>query len=315
MPDRLTRRQWIHTTAALTTVTALSHKAQSAITTARKKPSFRFCLNTSTIRGQELSLADTVDLTAKAGYNGIEPWLREIDAFQRDGGQLSDMKKRIRDAGLTVDSAIGFCKWIVDDDDERAAALEQMKRDMDTVRQIGGTRIAAPPVGATDNPNLSLKSAAERYFEIAELGRQMGVKAELELWGFSKFLHRLGELAYVSTESGHPDACLLPDVYHIYKGGSDFAGLKMINGRSIDVMHMNDYPNIDRAVITDADRVYPGDGDAPLDDILDYLSFAGFTGTFSLELFNANYWKQDAFTVAKTGLEKMQTVVSQWQSK
>jgi sugar phosphate isomerase/epimerase len=318
MSNQPTRRQLLQNTAALASVATLSMNTQAAEkttkTAANEKPSFRYCLNTSTIRGQNLPLPETVDLTAKAGYDGIEPWLREIDAFQKDGGQLSDLKKHISDAGLTVESAIAFSKWIVDDETERDAALEQMKRDMDSVRQIGGIRIAAPPVGATNNPNMSLVAAAERYYAVAELGRQMGVKAELELWGFSQFLHRLGELAFVATESGHPNACILPDVYHIYKGGSDFAGLKMINGRSIEVMHMNDYPNIDRATIKDNDRVYPGDGDAPLNTILDYLSFAGFAGTFSLELFNEEYWKQDAFTVAKTGLDKMRGVVAQWQS-
>ena len=35
----------------------------------------------------------------------------------------------------------------------------------------------------------------------------------------------------------------------------------------------------------------------------------GFRGVLSLELFNREYWKQDAFQVAQTGLEKMCAVV------
>jgi hypothetical protein len=35
----------------------------------------------------------------------------------------------------------------------------------------------------------------------------------------------------------------------------------------------------------------------------------GFRGMLSLELFNRDYWKQDALTVAKTGLEKTQASV------
>ena len=317
MADHLNRRQWLGGAAAVTAATAIPTNAQIVANSSPLKDAkqpFRFCLNTSTIRGQEISLADEVAITAKAGYDGIEPWVREIDKHVQDGKSLTDLRKQITDGGLTVDSAIGFAKWIVDDDAERAAALEQMKKDMDKVRQIGGTRIAAPPVGATDNPNMSLVDAAKRYHAVAELGKQMGVKAELELWGFSKFLHRLGELAFVAAECGHADAILLPDVYHIYKGGSDFAGLKMLNGKAIEVMHINDYPNLERAKISDADRVYPGDGDAPLNQILDYLTEAGFTGTFSLELFNREYWKRDAYEVAKTGLEKMRESIAAWQA-
>jgi 2-keto-myo-inositol isomerase len=34
----------------------------------------------------------------------------------------SDLKKRISDCGLTVESAIGFAEWIVDDDARRTNA-------------------------------------------------------------------------------------------------------------------------------------------------------------------------------------------------
>ena len=108
-----------------------------------------------------------------------------------------------------------------------------------------------------------------------------------------------------------PDACVLPDVYHIYKGGSDFEGLKLINGAAIHAFHMNDYPaDPPRETIGDRDRVYPGDGVAPLGDILRGLYAAGFRGMLSLELFNRDYWKQDAALVARTGLEKMKAAVA-----
>ncbi|MCH8159405.1 MAG: hypothetical protein IIA08_05990 [Proteobacteria bacterium] len=73
----------------------------------------------STVRGQKLNVVEQAELAAKAGYDSIEPWLREIDAFVKQGGSLKDLGKRIRDLGLTVESAIGFARWIVDDDEER----------------------------------------------------------------------------------------------------------------------------------------------------------------------------------------------------
>jgi len=162
---------------------------------------------------------------------------------------------------------------------------------------------------------LDLFKAAERYRALLKLGEKMGVTPQIEVWGFSSSLSRLGETAFVAVESGHKNACLLPDVYHIYKGGSDFAGLSFVNGRSIHVFHMNDYPaDPPRESIGDKHRVYPGDGVAPLQDILGMLYDSGFRGALSLELFNPDYWKQDALTVARTGLEKMQNVVDRFLS-
>jgi len=272
---------------------------------------FRYCFNTSTIRGQKLGIVREVEIAAEAGYDGIEPWMRDIDAYVQAGGSLADLRKRIADSGLKVESAIGFAQWIVDDENARRQGLEQARRDMDTLAQIGGTRIAAPPAGAQNVVGPDLDTAAARYRALLELGDQMGVIPQVEVWGFSKTLSRLGESMYVAIESGHPKACLLADVYHLYKGGSGFSGLRLLAGSGMHVFHMNDYPATPaRDKISDADRVYPGDGVAPLKSILRDLRQTGFQGALSLELFNRSYWEQDALLVARTGLAKMREAVA-----
>ncbi|MAV36472.1 MAG: xylose isomerase [Planctomycetaceae bacterium] len=310
MPPRFSRRRLLQAASAATaaaTVTDLSAQASDV----RENP-FGYCLNTSTIQGQKLPLLEQIRVAADSGYDGIEIWLRDLDRYDGEGGSLPDLKKRLEDSDLTVESAIGFATWIVDDPKQRQAGLEQARRDMGKLRQIGGKRIAAPPAGATKQADLNLSRAAERYRALLELGRREEIVPQVELWGFSQSLHRLGELLFVAIESGADDACLLPDVYHLYKGGSSFAGLNLINGKKIHVFHINDYPGAPaRETITDAHRVYPGDGVAPLTPILRGLLETGFRGMLSLELFNRDYWKQDPLHVARTGLEKMRRSVRQ----
>lgn len=304
----LTRREWLASASVLASAGLLTGEAKAAETDSI--PKFRYSLNTSTIRGQKLGIVQEVEIAAKAGYDAIEPWMRDLDQYVQDGGSLRDLAKRISDSGLTVESAIGFAQWIVDNPEERKKGLEQAKKDMDTLKQIGGIRIAAPPTGATNQTDLNLFEAAARYRELLLLGDQMDVIPQVEVWGFSKSLSRLGESAFVAIESGHPKACLLPDVYHIHKGGSDFAGLTMFGPKAIQVFHLNDYPaNPPRETISDKDRVYPGDGVAPLETVFRLLKAIGYSGVFSLELFNPGYWEQDPLAVAKTGLEKMKTAV------
>lgn len=297
-------------------------RAPVATAQAKNDPPFIFCLNTSTIRdagGKPRPIADSIAIAQKAGYKAIEPWILEIDEFRKKES-LGDLRKRIQDAGLIVPDAIGFAEWIVDDATRRRKGLEQAKRDMDLVRQIGGTRLAAPPVGATggtsprDDPKasqsgLDLMAAADRYRALLELGQTMGVTPIVEIWGFSKNVNRLGQAVLIATECGKVGGGVLPDVYHLYKGGSDFAGLKLLAANAIGIFHVNDYPAIDRARIVDADRVYPGDGTAPLADILRTLRQTGYRQALSLELFNRDYWKQDPALVARTGLDKLQKIV------
>ena len=310
----LSRRAWLMSApaavgaglAAGLTVAPMSAPAKERD---NAKP-FRYSLNTSTIRGQKLTLEQEIDIAAKAGYDCFEPWVSELDAHAKGGGSLEDLGKRLRDRGLSVESSIGFFEWIVDDPERRKKGLEAARHSMDLVRKIGGKRIAAPPWGATKQTGLNLLSAAERYRALLELGDKMEVVPQAEVWGFSTTLTRLGEAALVAVEAGHPRACILADVYHLHKGGSGFQTLALLGAASLRHFHMNDYPaSPDRATIRDAHRVYPGDGVAPLKTMLRDLHELGFRGMLSLELFNPDYWKQDALTVAKTGLEKMKAVV------
>jgi 2-keto-myo-inositol isomerase len=209
-----------------------------------------------------------------------------------------------------VESAIDFAEWIVDDPVQRQKGLENAKRAMDKLQQIGGKRLAAPPAGAREQSNLNLRQAADRYRVLLELGDSMGIVPELEFWGPSKSLSRLGQTVMVAMDARHPRACVLADVFHLYKGGSDFEGLTMLRGQAIGIFHMNDYPaEPSRELINDAARVYPGDGVAPLNQLFKTLQAIGYSGMLSLEVFNRTYWQQDAFQVAKTGLEKMRQAV------
>ncbi len=307
------RRNFLKSTAvAGALATALPvHGSSAENSSTLSDASFSYCLNMSTIREQTDDIREQVRIAGAAGYQGIEPWMGHLTKYTESGGSLSDLKKMIDDAGLSVESAIGFAQWIVDDPDQRKKGLENAKRDMDLLAQIGGKRIAAPPVGAQNGAKLDPFAMADRYRKLLEVGDQTGVIPQLEVWGFSTNLSRLGESVMVCVEANHPKACLLPDVYHIFKGGSGFGGLALLDDNAIQVFHMNDYPDQpSRKDMNDSHRVYPGDGIAPLSDILNMIGGNGRTAVLSLELFNRDYWKQDALEVAKTGLAKMKASVA-----
>jgi len=103
---------------------------------------------------------------------------------------------------------------------------------------------------------------------------------------------------------------VLADVYHLHKGGTDPAALKLLGREAVHVFHMNDYPaDPPRETIQDSHRVWPGDGVAPMKRILGHLAANHCRVMLSLELFNADYWKLPALDAAKTGLAKMKAAV------
>jgi len=311
------RREVLGTVAgslgAVAASTAIA-EAMVAQPKARARPAnepFGYCLNTSTVRGNQLDIVQVVAAASKAGFHAVEPWITELDAYTKGGGSLKDLGKRIADAGLTVENAIAFNSFLTDEETQRATGMERMKVDMDKVAQIGGARIAAVP-GNSRGPAVTLDNAAKYYREALEMGEKMGVVPLLELWGTHPVLGPLRNGIYVAVAAGRPDASMLLDVFHLYKSGTAFTSLKQINGGALHVMHINDYPQAaDPSTLNDGNRIYPGDGVAPFPQILRDLRDNGFRGYFSLELFNKEYWTKSADENLKTGLEKIRGVVRQ----
>lgn len=272
---------------------------------------FVYCLNMATIRGHNLGFAKELAVAAKAGFQAVEIWMDSLQTFLNQGGSLAEARQRMNDLGIVAANAIGFTEWIVDDENRRRKAIDQLKRETEQLAAIGCPRTAAPPVGATQEPGLSLQKAAERYRTILELGQQTGVTPHLELWGFSKNLGRLSEVLCVAVESGHPSARVLLDIFHLYKGGSVLDTLPLMSPTAVDILHMNDYPATKPAsVITDADRIFPGDGVAPIHQVLQALRSPERPLILSVEVFNKAYYAQEAGEVAAAAFQHLKTVTA-----
>jgi sugar phosphate isomerase/epimerase len=274
-------------------------------------PPFRFCLNTSTIMGQKPGLLKSIDIASMAGYDGVELWISDVKEYLKNN-TLESLAIYIKSKNITVENTISFTTWMVNDNALREAGLKELEEEMKIMSVLGCKRIAAPPSGVEKGDTIDFSKAGSYYRDTLNLGRKYGVIPQLEFWGASGTLYNLGQALAIAASADDPDAHILPDVYHLFRGGSGFNGLRLVNGNAIDIIHINDYP-ASKPVNeqTDADRVYPGDGAAPLKQILTILKTIGGTKVLSLELFNRAYWQQDTLTVAKTGLNKIKKIVEE----
>jgi len=264
------------------------------------------CLDTYTIL--PASLDEKVEIAAKAGYDAIEPWDRELIQYENNGGDLWELGKKIKDLGLFVPSVIGLWNAIPPNDDEFEASLEGTRNRMRLAKAIGSEHIQTIP--NTVGNGYDIRKVAQRYRQIIEIGEsEFGLKASLV---FVKFfpLKTMGQAMQVALDANHPNASIIPDTFHMYISEGGFEGLKLMNGSAISIFQFADAPgHIAPNELTDADRVFPGDGVLPLPKILTDLYNTGFKGCISLELYNPEYHKRDLYEVAREGLDKTLKVI------
>ncbi len=271
-----------------------------------------YCLNMSTIRGHNLGFIKELEVAAAAGFRSVEIWMDSMQAYFDKGGSVKGVKTRLNDLGLKVEDCISFNKWIVDDTATRQKGLDDMKKEMEMLAQLGCKRMAATGMGTTDMDVPALDVIAERYRTILDMGAAYGVVPQIEMWGFLKNLQDVAEVLYIAMKSRHPSARVLLDVFHLYRGHTSIETLSLMDPNAVEMFHMNDYSaGFPYQTITDADRIYPGDGIAPIKQTLKILLRNRNTPlVLSCELFNEVYYQRDALTVAKTSLAKMKAIVA-----
>ena len=140
------------------------------------------------------------------------------------------------------------------------------------------------------------------------MGQEIGIRPAMEFLGFVEQVNNIRTAREIMERSGDPTATIVIDWFHMVRGdGRDTIreDLRALRAEQIAIVHLDDVPyQKPFSEMTDGDRVYPGDGDIPIDDLFAVLKEVGYTGPVSLELFNAELWAQDPYQVAKTGFEK-----------
>ena len=305
----LTRRKFLETTALA--LGAIAFPAIGYQGETRQQAPFRISLNVSTIRTYKLPVEQQIEVCGAAGFDGIELWTSDIQAYTGKGGSLSDLAAKLKSHHLILENIIGFAPWAADDPGKRDEGFLQMQREMEITAALGGKYIAAPVSGINRFERSRLDEYAQRYLRIIEAGKKLGVTPLLELWG-SGVISKLADAAYLAIATGHPDANLLLDFYHLYRGGNSFDSLNLINLAKLPVFHINDYPvDPPREQLKDSDRVYPGDGICPFNTLIPLFYKSGFRGAFSVELFNEGYCQNNTVAqVLATTIEKTRRVIT-----
>jgi len=305
----LTRRKFLEASAFILGGLAVTGYSKNETKQSVPAP-FRISLNISTIRTYKLPVEQQIEVCGKAGFDGIELWMSDIQAYQENGGNLTGLATKLKDNKLVLENIIGFAPWAVDDPNRRKTGFQQMKREMEMTASLGGKYIAAPMSGV-NRLESSLDDYAERFLRIIEAGKEFGVTPLLEQWGAGA-LYKLADAVSIIIATGHPDANLLLDFYHLYRGGNSYDSLNLINLARLPVFHINDYPaDPPREQLNDRYRVYPGDGICPFEKIIPQMRENGFNGAFSVELFNEEYCRNNTVEqVLATTLEKTKKVIT-----
>jgi len=250
-------------------------------------------LNLATIR--PASFPRKLQAAYGAGFPAVGLWYDELRELSQE-----DLKE-LHLSGLAVSELVGVSGWMEVDRMSRTIALARAEEAFEAAVNLRcEVVVAAPAEEATD-----LVQAASHFRELCRLAQPFPVKVGLEFHGDAQAIKDIAAAWQVVESAEAQNGGVVLDTFHCYRGGSSVEMLAPVPGDRILLVQVSDCMELPRYELDDRHRLYPGEGAIPLEPLLAAVRDKGYSGYYSLELMNEDYWLEDPATVARDGMRAL----------
>ncbi len=254
------------------------------------------------------SFADDIANAAAAGCPSVEVWLTKLEQHLQTSS-ADDTAKFLKDHEVALVAAAYQGGLLLSQGESRKAHFDHFKRRLDLCQRFGvPTLILVADFAQTPDPT-SLGRAVVSLAEAARWASGFEVKLALEFRGTDTFCNCLDTAITLIEQAREPNLGVCLDLFHYYKGPSKDEDLNRLNPANLAHVQVCDVAGVPRELMTDADRVMPGDGDFRLDSILRRLRVIGYSGPVSLELMNPTLWQVNPAQVAEAGAQSLRRLL------
>ncbi|MBI2724030.1 MAG: sugar phosphate isomerase/epimerase [Chloroflexi bacterium] len=262
----------------------------------------RLALNGATIMHAPLEI--DVEVASAAGFSALEIWAGKLAAYERDR-PLAALREHMAACGITPWCINSVEDITYRDRAGRAEVMAQLGRALAAARTLGAPSVVVVPGRRPDgfNRHESVRDAVEVLRAMSDIAGDVGLAFE--------FLGKPGcsvpvlDMAIdIVSEVERANVGMVIDTFHFHAGGSRLEALQRVPVQRLFVVHLNGCEGLPREQLTDAHRLYPGEGPIPVRAILSDLRARGYDGMASVEIFRPEYWEQDPVDVARTAYDR-----------
>ncbi|MFI5321478.1 MAG: sugar phosphate isomerase/epimerase family protein [Myxococcota bacterium] len=251
-------------------------------------------LHAGTLRNA--SFGELCDAAVAGGFSAITLYPTHVRRARAAGLSFADLRARLRDSGLALADLDPLLNWMPGDDFPNE--LNATEAEHYEIAEALGAR--SLNVAQAFRPSVDLDEAAEALAGVCDRAWEHGLLVTLEYLPWAGIPDAATALAIVER-SGRPNASLMIDSWHTYRGPTTEAQLRALPGARIGSVQINDAPAQpvgDLVSETTTARLLPGEGAIPLTRWLRLLDAAGSKAPIGVEVFSRAL---DALPPAETG--------------
>lgn len=245
-------------------------------------------------------------IARKTGFQAIELTMDKVEPIIAKGA-LDELGHQIRTERLEVASINGPENFNLLSDKEFQSILNRTQNLASAAQQVGCNLLI--PVPNALKPGLSrpetISQTAEALRRLADICSN-NINLGLEFLGMRNCsINKLETAAEVIRQVERPNVGLVVDSFHMHVSGSAFSEITKVIEKIL-LIHVNDSEAGDLDSLTDASRIFPGEGTIDLRGFRRVLHDSGYHGYVSLELLKPAYWQEDPEQIARKGRESLE---------
>ena len=254
---------------------------------------------------------DTILTDYAAGHcDAIDLWLGHADAFIAQLG-ASALRERLAELAIAPLAASYQGGLLTSSGEARQEHWRHFGERLALCRDVGIPVLVV--AGDTFGP-LSPQDLGQLSTSLSDAARQAGesgVRLALEFDARASFPNNLQSAVALVEDVGHPGLGVCLDWHHFTVGPSKALDLWLLTPENLAHVQLSDIVDVPREMASDADRILPGEGSSPPQELITRLAEIGYSGGVSVELMNPALWRVPPRQFGEIAMTALRRVLGQ----
>ncbi|MGE3646459.1 MAG: bifunctional sugar phosphate isomerase/epimerase/4-hydroxyphenylpyruvate dioxygenase family protein [Beijerinckiaceae bacterium] len=241
---------------------------------------------------------------ARAGFRAVEIFENDLTFFS---GRPRDVRQRAEDLGIEIIALQPMRDFEGMPEPARTRNFERAERKFDLMEELG-TRTLCICSSVSEDASGDFPVLAQDLGELADRAAQRGFSIGYEALAWGRHVRDWMQAWEIVRTADRSNLGIVLDSYHICARKNPLEPMAEIPADKIALVQIADAPDIvmDLMSLSRHHRCFPGQGDYPITDFLQYALKSGYSGPLSLEIFNDQFRGAPAAQIARDGMRALQ---------
>jgi 4-hydroxyphenylpyruvate dioxygenase len=249
------------------------------------------------------ALDEKLRAIAAAGFDEVEIFEADLLSFN---GSPRDVGQMCRDLGLTICAFQPFRDFEGMPEPQRSRNFARAARKFDLMKELQTdlmlicSNISPASLGGIDR-------AAADFHELGDLAAQHGMRVGFEALAWGAHVNDYRDAWEIVRRANHPSIGVILDSFHALAPAFPVSAIASIPADKIFLVQLADAPKLGLDVLSWSRhfRCFPGQGDLPVAEFMEAVQATGYSGAWSLEIFNDQFRAGSAVRTATDGLRSL----------